>query len=278
MQSTLKCNIQTDLTAGFLDSQHLSFDVLVIECKAQLALQGWTVIKNVPEDDRVKAVLKELGELLPQYTGDLTYEVKALPGFEKYQYSQSANTIQPHTEAPVYTPPPKYLALHCRRQATCGSGHTLLADGFRFIQGLPAELRALATQKLVNFSGFRTPENGADKAPSSSSPILSLGPDGAPILRFSYNVFRYDNLHPTLGMVSRQEFHATDSFFRSMCEQASSFFAAENVAVLIPDGGILIFDNQRMLHARSAYRDPARHLTRYWVGRADSVVAVGVEE
>jgi alpha-ketoglutarate-dependent taurine dioxygenase len=35
--------------------------------------------------------------------------------------------------------------------------------------------------------------------------------------------------------------------------------------VLIPEGAILLWDNQRMLHARSAYRDLRRRLTRYWL-------------
>jgi alpha-ketoglutarate-dependent taurine dioxygenase len=28
---------------------------------------------------------------------------------------------------------------------------------------------------------------------------------------------------------------------------------------------MLIWDNWRMIHARSRYTDPARHLTRYWL-------------
>jgi alpha-ketoglutarate-dependent taurine dioxygenase len=35
--------------------------------------------------------------------------------------------------------------------------------------------------------------------------------------------------------------------------------------VLIPENHVLIWDNQRMVHARSAYTDKRRHLTRYWI-------------
>ncbi len=34
----------------------------------------------------------------------------------------------------------------------------------------------------------------------------------------------------------------------------------------IADGALLIWDNQRMLHARSEYADRSRHLTRFWCG------------
>jgi alpha-ketoglutarate-dependent taurine dioxygenase len=37
------------------------------------------------------------------------------------------------------------------------------------------------------------------------------------------------------------------------------------VQVLIPEGSMLIWDNQRLMHARSEYQDPVRHLTRYWL-------------
>ena len=44
-----------------------------------------------------------------------------------------------------------------------------------------------------------------------------------------------------------------------------AYFVEHNIPVLIPDGCMLIWDNWRMIHARSRYTDPARHLTRYWL-------------
>lgn len=37
------------------------------------------------------------------------------------------------------------------------------------------------------------------------------------------------------------------------------------MSVLIPENAILVFDNHRMAHARPAYQDPGRRLTRYWL-------------
>jgi len=44
-----------------------------------------------------------------------------------------------------------------------------------------------------------------------------------------------------------------------------AYFVQHNTPVLIPDGCMLIWDNWRMIHARSRYTDPARNLTRYWL-------------
>jgi alpha-ketoglutarate-dependent taurine dioxygenase len=263
---------------NFIDSNGLSHDMLIAAVKAQLSWRGWTVVENMHDKAKVLELLQSLGTLLPQYTGQLEYDVKSVPGFENFQYSQSANTIQPHTEAPVYTPPPKYLALYCQRQARCGNGHTLLADGFGFIQTLSNDLRAEVLTRPINFSGFRTPEKGAEEAPQVYSSVLSVSPKGEPILRFSYNVFRYNNLHPALDQESSDLFDGNDPFFRRMCAQVEDYFWQNKEAVLIPDSGILIFDNHRMLHARSKYTDHNRHLVRFWVGDEYSQIAQGVEE
>lgn len=90
---------------------------LITNIKRQLITRGWTVVRGLKTCEEITNLLSYLGELMPQYTGHITHTVKAIVGSENYQYSHSANTIQPHTEAPVYVTPPRYLALHCHKQA-----------------------------------------------------------------------------------------------------------------------------------------------------------------
>lgn len=54
-------------------------------------------------------LLCQIGELIPQYHGTLTHEVTYRPGNEGCSYSQSANTILAHTEAPGWDPSPPTL-------------------------------------------------------------------------------------------------------------------------------------------------------------------------
>jgi alpha-ketoglutarate-dependent taurine dioxygenase len=48
-----------------------------------------------------------------------------------------------------------------------------------------------------------------------------------------------------------------------LAHRVSDLFHELRTSVLIPDGSLLIWDNQRMLHGRSEYLDRSRHLTRF---------------
>jgi hypothetical protein len=50
-----------------------------------------------------------------------------------------------------------------------------------------------------------------------------------------------------------------------IAQLAERFFYDKVIPVLIPESSMLIWDNQRLMHARSEYQDPVRHLTRYWL-------------
>ena len=181
------------------------------------------------------------------------------PGFDELQYSQSANAITPHTEAPGLDPPPRYLALHCHRQARCGGGHTVLADGHRFLRSLPEEIRAEAAERPIRFDLA-----AADGLPAAPAPVWSERPGGEGILRYSYNVMRDGRLEgPARG---HDDLDGLDPFNRELCRRGVTFCRAHGVPVLAGDGEVLVFDNWRVLHSRSAFRDRRRHLTRYWVG------------
>lgn len=223
---------------------------------------GWTVFEQVGGRDGAEAILAGLGEVAPQYGGRLRHEVRYRPGFDDIQYSQSANAITPHTEAPGLDPPPRYLALHCHRQARCGGGHTVLADGLAFLAELPAPLRAEAGRRPIRFD--LAGGEALDGAEPVQAPVLAPAADGTPILRYSYNVMRDGAFEGPAR--KRDDLDGLDSFRRELCLRGREFCASRGAHVLVPDGGLLVFDNWRMVHARSAYSDRARHLTRYWVG------------
>lgn len=239
----------------------------------ELRRQGWTVLAPPLLADDVRATLARFGTIVPQYNGEDTWEVKMKPGFEKLPYSQSRNAIGPHTEVPVGDPPPRYLALHCHRQARCGQGHTRLADGMTFVRSLDARLQRYVHEAPVQFAATVSP--GTARRQTLTVPILSHGRGGdRPILRFSYNLFLYGDVNPSEMALSAASSGLRDGTCASIDRNdplvqlallAASYFESEAVPVLIPDGHMMIWDNHRLIHARSTYADPARHLTRYWL-------------
>ncbi len=225
--------------------------------------QGWAVLAGEKFRGNPVPILEGFGKLVPQYNGDLTFEVTYQPGFDDAPYSQSMNGLGAHTEAPGYKPPPKYLALHCHRQARCGKGQTLLADAVNFFdKDLAPDLREWALTNDVDFRAAVKP--GAEGGLSLNAPIRGEL-DGEPLVRFSYNLFRYGNVNATAEDMARVAGKEPTDPLGRIAEAGEAYFAANMIPVLVPDGCLLLWNNHRLFHGRGQYSDPARHHTRYWL-------------
>ena len=96
------------------------------------------------------------------------------------------------------------------------------------------------------------------------STMLSIDAAGNTVARFSYNLLTTSDYDPTLDAeVDRRQLPLGEAG-RRLAHRVSDLFRELRTSVLIPDGSLLIWDNQRMLHARSEYSDRSRHLTRFW--------------
>jgi hypothetical protein len=237
---------------------------------SSLAEQGYWLIDGVETDDDAERALRSFGTLVRQYDGAIRNQVKAVSGYENYRYSKSVNTILVHSEAPGWNPPPRYLALHCRTQATCGGGHTDLVEAWSFIASLPDSLREQMRCRIVHWPGHNTA--GVAGAGVRAPMIQSTG-SGREIVRFSYNLLTRGHYDPPIDGESDPDTLPLGRDGVTLAERAAEFFAERRTQILIPEGSILIWDNQRMFHARSAYQDRRRHLTRYWLAEDVSPAA-----
>ena len=216
---------------------------------------GYVVVPDVGNQTAAEEIVRAVGELIPQYNGHLTHEVTYRSGNNHSSYSQGANTILAHTEAPGWHPSPAYLALFCHRQARCGGGHTDLLDMRRLVAALDADELALMTEADVHFPG---PDGGVHSA------MLSTDAVGDTVARFSYNLLTTSDYDPAPGAEVEGRRLPLGEAGRRLAHRVSELFLQLRTSVLIPDGALLIWDNQRMLHARSEYADRSRHLTQFW--------------
>lgn len=224
--------------------------------------QGWVILAPELIDEAPQLTVEHFGPLLPQYDGSLRWDVTPKAGFDALPYSQSHHGIGAHTEAPTLQPPPRYLALHCHRQARCGGGHTLLADGLDFCERHVG--MAHSTGQTLEFIAAPTP--GSSTRQQIRAPMLSFA-GGEPLFRFSDNQFRYGNVNPSAeDLAAAGNAPASDPALIRLADLAERFHAEEGLSLLIPDGAMLIWNNHRLMHARSRFDDRARHLTRYWLG------------
>ncbi|MDV7353548.1 TauD/TfdA family dioxygenase [Rhodococcus oxybenzonivorans] len=216
---------------------------------------GYVLVRDVADRADAAEVVRSLGNLVPQYNGHLTHDVTYRPGNDHRAYSQSANTILAHTEAPGWDPSPAYLALFCHRQAHCGGGHTDLLDVRHLVEALePAELALMTDAELV----FPGPDGGVQTT------MLGSDATGRTVLRFSYNLLTAADYDPHRDADIDDSLLPLGQAGRRLAHRVSDLFHTLRTRVLIPENALLIWDNQRMLHARSEYADRTRHLTRFW--------------
>ncbi len=237
--------------------------------KLLLEKQGWVILSPGFVKDNPELALSGFGQILLQFNGKKKFEVRYRPSFDNLPYSQSKNGIGPHTEAPVYDPPPCFLALHCHVQAKCGGGQTQLADGFEFYNSLDEELKKIAREKSISFSATAQP--GYSGKLEHSTCIIS-NVEKKPIFRFSYNQFYYGDVNPSDCTTTLTPKTDDEECLRRIAKLGETFFNDNSISILIPEKSILIWDNQRLMHARVRYTDTSRHLTRYWLSCSNNEI------
>ncbi|GAA1566338.1 hypothetical protein GCM10009827_105010 [Dactylosporangium maewongense] len=229
---------------------------------AALAADGFAVLGPVDGVEHATALLGRLGVLVGQYDGNLTHEVTYRPGNEGRAYSQSVNTIRAHTEAPGWRPSPKYLALYCHRQARCGGGDTDLLDVETLLPRLTDAERTLLTGAELDFPG---PAHATGGAGPVRGPMLSGRASEPRVLRFSYNLLTTGEYDPPLDSRPGPARLPLGAAGAVLAARVSELFAEHRLSVLIPEHAVLVWDNRRMLHARSRYTDTQRHLTHFFL-------------
>ncbi|MFJ8310938.1 MULTISPECIES: TauD/TfdA family dioxygenase [unclassified Streptomyces] len=230
--------------------------------RADLDADGYAVVDRLGGQRQAVELMQEIGRFVPQYTGAVEHEVVYRSGNDGRAYSQSRNAIRCHTEAPGWDPSPRHLALYCHRQARCGGGHTDLLD-LKVLEKLlsPAE-HALLTGPRISFPG---PQDDAGHSTTVTVPMLCEEDDGRNVLRFSYNLLTAADYDAALDAAADPERLPLGRPGAELARCVSELFDRYRTQVLVPDGCLLIWNNQRMLHARSEYADERRHLTRYWI-------------
>lgn len=227
-----------DATLDLAEDTRQTFDRNLVD-------HGYVYLYNVPDNFDHLALLKELGDFMPQYDGKVIWDLTPEPNMDDVYHSRNTRALVPHTEAYEYPfLPPRYLALWCVKPAAGPGGETTLADGRTFLSGFN-----LADQELMRSRQYHwvSSEGLARKniRVESHHPILEQH-DQDTVMRYSYN------------NVERVE----DGFIRRYLEAGLEFFDREHLAIRIERNGLLVWDNWRMLHSRTAFKDRGRHLKR----------------
>ncbi|MER7584922.1 TauD/TfdA family dioxygenase [Kitasatospora sp. NPDC097691] len=215
---------------------------------AAVRRSGFAVLRGVPVvEGQVLRVAESFGYVRVTNYGEL-FDVRVEPDPNNLAFTSAA--IAPHTDNPYRDPVPTLQLLHCLENSATG-GDSGLVDGFKAAAVLreeaPADFETLTRTPVPFVFRDRRTELRADR------PLIDVDPLGR------IREVRFNNR--SIGTL------------RGSGERVSAFYAAYRrfaAITLRPElqltfrlgpGDCLVFDNTRLLHARTAFRqDGHRHL------------------
>ena len=218
--------------------------------KAVLRL-GFVLLSGVPaEPGRVLEVAASFGYVRETNYGRL-FDVRVEPAPGNLAFTSRA--IRPHTDNPYRDPVPTVQLLHCLRAAGQG-GDTGLVDGF----AAAAELRATDAESFGALAKTPVSFGYVDKETElrASLPLIQLSPRG----RVRGVRFNNRSMRPLRGPYAE-----VTAFYPAYRRWAELLARPERQLNLrLAPGDCLVFDNTRVLHARTAFSmspgSPGRHL------------------
>ncbi|QNA73236.1 DUF971 domain-containing protein [Streptomyces sp. So13.3] len=209
---------------------------------------GFALLRDVPRTERqVLAVAGTFGHVRETNYGTL-FDVRVEADPNNLAFTGAA--ITPHTDNPYRDPVPTLQLLHCLTNAAVG-GDSGLVDGFAAAALLrtedPAAFEVL-TRTLVPFRF-----DDARTALRADRPLIDVDPLGR------IREVRFNNRSIGTLRLSRE---ALDSFYRAYRAFGELLVRAElRLDFRLAPGDCLVFDNTRLLHARTAFAESGeRHL------------------
>jgi gamma-butyrobetaine dioxygenase len=209
---------------------------------------GFVLLRDVPaEPGLVLQVAASFGFVRETNYGRL-FDVRAGPRPGNLAFT--SRRILPHTDNPYRDPAPTVQLLHCLRAAGDG-GETGLVDGFAAAR----ELRATDRESFAVLAGTPVPFGYRDAGTElrATEPLIQLSPRG----RVRGIRFNNRSLQPL-----QLPYEQVTAFYAAYARWAALLARpARQLNLRLAPGDCLIFDNTRILHARTAFSGTGgRHL------------------
>jgi len=233
--------------ATFLWSSVSSDDSILYEMLDQVISSGFAVISELPKKDRaVLDLIHTFGfERVTNY-GDI-FDVRVENEANNLAFTNLP--IAPHTDNPYRDPVPTIQLLHCLETNVEG-GHSGLVDGFRaavLLRESDPESFEILTTHLFQFE-YKNPETHL----STLAPIIKLDAMEE-IVEIRWNDRSMQP--PFSGFDIDEVYHALRSFARILNAPINMY------GFKLEPGQCMIFDNTRILHARTGFESEGkRHL------------------
>jgi alpha-ketoglutarate-dependent taurine dioxygenase len=231
----------------------------------RLLQDGVAFFSGVPcADEGILEAMSLVGQVSATNYG-LVFDVRSVPQPENLAYSDLGLGL--HTDNPYREPVPGFQSLHALQTSSEG-GDSIFADGFALAEHLratDAAAFAVLTQTPVPFA-YRS----KDADLYAERPLIQLACDG------SVAAVHYNNR--SIAPLRLRAGHSRDFYAAYRCFAALLREPRFQLKLRLRDGDLVMFDNQRVLHGRSAFssqRHP-RHLRGCYLSRDSVYSAAGL--
>jgi alpha-ketoglutarate-dependent taurine dioxygenase len=232
---------------------------LRLDWLTRLLCDGIAFLRGVPSNDAaILDAMRWVGRVFETNYG-LVFDVRSVPQPENLAYSDLGLGL--HTDNPYREPVPGFQALHALVASPDG-GDSLFADGYALAEHLRAadpDAFARLTQTPVPFH-YRS----KDAELYAERPLIQLSCRGE-VTAVHYNSRSIAPLN--LSTRDAPAFYAAYRRFAMLLREPTL-----QLKFKLADGDLVVFDNQRILHGRTAFTSArhARHLRGCYLTR-DSV-------
>ena len=210
---------------------------------------GFVIFEGVPTEPGMVLKLGSMFGFTRETNFGALFNVRSTPNANDLAYTSLS--LDPHTDNPYRAPVPGIQLLHCLVNETSG-GLSTLVDGFAVAQAL-REQHPQAFEILAS-TPVRFKYIDVDAELTASAPLIELDLAGDPkAIHFS----------PRLDFVPLFGHERLDAYYRARQLFDHRLRAPDfEIRFLLQAGDLVMFDNCRLLHGRSAF-DPSeglRHL------------------
>ena len=232
-----------------------------------VAANGAAVVIDVPPNNEGSSELaSKLGHVRETDFGRF-FDIISEP--DVWTMSQSTAAMDPHTDDPYRYTPSGISILHCFEASPTGGGRSTLVDGFAVAEAIRSEAPGafeLLTSVAVPWVRHRTESVDQGEAVHliAHAPVIALDRDGAIAgVRFHERSMGTLDIAPEL----------MDGYYRALVEFTKRIRSAEfQWEHGLQPGEAIVFDNQRVLHGRTAFDgDPGRRHLRLCTVDRDQV-------
>jgi gamma-butyrobetaine dioxygenase len=211
-----------------------------------------------PTDAAILDAMRWVGQVAETNYG-LVFDVRSVPQPENLAYSDLGLGL--HTDNPYREPVPGFQALHALKSSPDG-GESLFADGF----ALAEHLRESDPDTFARLTATPVPFHYRSKNAElyAERPLIQLDSRGG-VIAVHYNSRSIAPLR--LAPAETAPFYAAYRRFAALLRDGRF-----QLQFRLGDGELVVFDNQRILHGRTAFSSGrhARHLRGCYLTR-DSV-------